>query len=128
MILDTERHLFIPELVKEFDMLYEDQNQKNMMEGKVKDTWGWNIKISMKITGISEDYKLLLNFNEWKYVDFIIFGSNTDYLAQLFNVSSDNKEKNKVKISSLQYQFHKDIDYIKGEIARISKMLETQMP
>ena len=128
MILDTERHLIIPELVKEFDMLYEDQNQKNMMEGKVKDTWGWNIQISMKITGISEDYKLLLNFNEWKYVDFIIFGSNTDYLAQLFNVSSDNKEKDKVQITSLPYQFHKDIDDIKGEIARISKMLETQRP
>lgn len=128
MILDTERHLIIPELVNEFDMLYEDQNQKNMMEGKVKDTWGWNIQISMKITGISEAYKLLLNFNEWKYVDFIIFGSNTDYLAQLFNVSSDNKEKDKVKISSLHYQFYQDIGYIKEEIARISKMLQTQRP
>ena len=107
MVLDTERHLIIPFLVKNYSMIYEDGNQKKMMDGPVKDTWGWHIRISTEISTNTEKYKLLLQFNESKFVDFFIFGHNTDYLAKMFNVSLQDNKNEFVKVSSIPYQLEK---------------------
>ena len=124
MILGTERHLIIPYLVSQYSMKYEDDNQRQMMEGPVKDSWGWNIKISMEIPGQSDTFKLLLNFNEWKYVEFIVYGSNTDYLAKMFNIPLENKNNESVKVSSIPYQLEEDKGNIEKEIVRICDLLK----
>lgn len=129
MILDTERHLIIPNLVEDFknyEMTYEDDRQKEMMNGPIKDTTGWSIKISMIIKAKSEkQYKLLLQFNEWKKVEFLIFGGNTDNLAQLFNVSPENKGADFVRVIQMPYQLKDCIDNIKKEIESICEKLES---
>jgi len=123
MVLDTERHLIIPYLVNNYSMTYEDDNQKKMMDGPVKDTWGWHVRISTDITTNSEKYKLLLHFNEWKFVDFFIFSNNTDYLVKMFDVSPENKSNDYVKVSSIPYQLEKNKDIIENEINRINNTL-----
>ena len=104
-------------------MTYEDDNQKKMMDGPVKDTWGWHVRISTDITTNSEKYKLLLHFNEWKFVDFFIFSNNTDYLVKMFDVSPENKSNDYVKVSSIPYQLEKNKDIIENEINRINNTL-----
>lgn len=124
MILDTERHLIIPELVNKYSMVYEDNNQKNMMEGPVKDTWGRSIRISMDINGISEKYKLLLQFNEYKKVEYLVYSSNTDLVAQKFNVSPENKSKDYVMVRERSYQFKANINEIEDIIDHITNILK----
>lgn len=121
IILDTERHLIIPNIIKKFTMEYEDINQKNMMQGPVKDAYGWNIDI-IRTDG---NYKMLLSFKEYKCVEFYIYGNNIKTLADTFNTPIENKQNDCIKISSIPYQSSSDQQKIEEEINRLSHILDT---
>ncbi len=125
MVLDTERHLIIPEIIEKYDMQYEDPNQENMMKSPIRDTSGWQIKISKEINGKSGKYKLLLNFNEWKYVDFLVYGNDIDKIANVFTVSIENKHKEYVKVKSQPYQFKAKLVEIESQMQHITSLLQT---
>ena len=124
MILDTERHLIIPDLIKRFNMKYENSDQEEEMNGSIKDTWGWQIKIYTEVSGKADKYKLLLNFNEWKVVDFLIYGKDLDQLAQVFNVPVENKQNEYIKVISLPYQLQSNIKEIEDEITKLESQLQ----
>ena len=124
LILNTERRLIIPELINDFSMKYEDEYHQATMEGPIKDVMDWKISISKEINVNSEKYKLLLKFTEWKNVMFYVYGSDTDYLAKKFDVSSENKTNDNVMVSIIECQLKdKSVDSIKNEINRICKIL-----
>lgn len=124
MILDTERHLIIPELVVKYSMKYDDKNQEEMINGPIKDTWGWHIRISKDIQTSNENYKLLLQFNEFKHVEFFVYGSNTNLLVIKFGVSPDNIREDCIKVSEIEYQLKNSIIRIEDELTRITKIME----
>lgn len=120
IILDTERHLIIPKLVKDYCMQYEDNNQKSMMEGNVHDSFGWAISIYKEI----DSYRLQLTFDEWKHVIFNVYGDIQE-IASHFSITDANAiNENYVKVSTQQYQLEKDIQSIKDEISRVEDELK----
>lgn len=123
IILDTERHLIIPSIVQNFNMDYVNSDQKSMIEGAVKDAWGWNIDISRIENCPSGNYTILLSFNEWKYVDFYAYGNDVDTLANTFGIPPENRQNDRVKVSSIPYQLFSDKQNIEDEINRISNIL-----
>lgn len=125
IILDTERHLIIPDIINQCSMTFENSDQMNMMQGSVADAWGWNIDISRKENGKTDEYKVLLSFNEWKYVDFYVYGKDIDKLTNKFSVPTENKQKDRVKVSSIPYQLKKDKQDIINEINRVSQILQS---
>ena len=126
IILDTERHLIIPELVKQYSLSYEDKNQQKMMEGPVKDSWGWDVFIYKK----NGDYKLQLSFNESKWVDFFVFGPDIDRIVQHFgnHVIHDAlvKTPEKVKVGEMKYGlFDNDYQPIKEKTDKLLALLNS---
>ena len=122
IILDTERHKIIPELIDNYKMEYDDVNQKNMMESNVKDSFGWAIFISKRI----DNYKLQLKFNEWKWVDFFVYGPEPNKIAALFGIEDLKRiEGKQVKVSWMQYCRYETIYDIKTEIDRILYIMKS---
>jgi hypothetical protein len=105
-------------------MKYENSDQEEEMNGSIKDTWGWQIKIYTEVSGKADKYKLLLNFNEWKVVDFLIYGKDLDQLAQVFNVPVENKQNEYIKVISLPYQLQSNIKEIEDEITKLKSQLQ----
>ncbi len=124
MILDTERHKIIPTLVTKYSMEYDEPNQKIMMEGPIKDSFGWDISISKQIVTQSDTFTLNLTFTTWKWLDFKIYGENIDDLALKFKVPIERKHKNHVQLSSIEYQEFDNIQIIEQEIESIIRQLE----
>lgn len=123
IVLSTERHLIIPQLLQKYPLNYENKNQLQMMQGPIKDTTGWDVRISMDVKGLSETYKLQLRFNEWKYADFFIYGSDTDKLSLAFNVAPENKNEKRVKVAAVPYQLMASIGNIENKIKAINNTL-----
>ena len=125
IVLDTERHLIIPELVKLYSLSYEDTNQQKMMEGPVEDSWGWDIVIQKKIGS----YKMKLSFGESKWLDFFVYGSDIDKIKNSFGdmVIKDDLVSNigKVKVGAMQYCLYKDINEIKDRINKVISIIES---
>ncbi|OUN76191.1 hypothetical protein B5G09_11060 [Alistipes sp. An54] len=116
IVLDTERHIIIPELISLLEFKYSDTNQAASMEGPMKDSWGWQIRIEKEILSGSERYILELNFDEWKHVNFFIYG-NIQRLSPFSKVWS--RVDGGVKVDSLPYQFYKDKQPILDKIREI---------
>ncbi len=110
IILDTERHLIIPDLVAKYNMQYDGKNQPEMIKGNVHDTFGWEIPISKNVG----NYRLHMVFGADKQINFFISGPDLPKVEQMFANSSN--DGNKVKILKMPYQFFKDIDEIKTNI------------
>ena len=123
IILDTERHLIIPNIVDKFNMNYVNSDQESMIKGAVKDAWGWDIDIRRIENCPSGNYTILLSFNEWKYVDFYVYGNDIDTLANTFNIPPENKQKDRIWVSNIPYQLLSDQQKIEDEINRISDIL-----
>ena len=118
IILDTERHLIIPELVAKYDMQYDGKNQPEMMNGDVHDSFGWEIPIS-KCVG---NYKLQMVFGADKQINFYISGPDLSKVEQRF--ANCSLENDKVKILKMPYQFFKDFNGITENVDDIIAKLD----
>lgn len=112
MILGTERHLIIPELVNEYNFDYDDPNQGAMMNSNIKDSFGWDISISKKIN----DFTVRLVFNTWKWLDIYIYSKDIDHLSEIFSVRAERKHKDYVQLDSVPYLMKEDIESIRKKI------------
>lgn len=124
MLLDTERDKIIPVLADKYHMEYDDSNQKKMMRSPIGDSFGWSISIKKQIECKSVRYNIKVTFNEWKWVDFYIYGQNIEQLASMFDVPVEKRYKDYIQLSPVQYCMLKDMQYIDEEIERIIKVLE----
>ena len=124
IVLDTERHLIIPSLIS-LGYSYSDKNQKSSMNGPMKDSWGWSIDVEKSITIGSDKYLLKLSFNEWKRVDFYVYGEDIQKLISTFRVDSNNIVDGGVKVFWLQYQFDKDKQPIIDKAAELERIIGT---
>ncbi len=125
MLLDTERDKIIPALVDKYHMEYDDPNQKKMMESPIKDSFGWRISIKRQIDCKSVRYNIIVTFNEWKWVDFYIYGPDTAELASKFDIHEVSRiHKDCIQLPSMPYCLLKDMQSIDEEIERIIKELQ----
>lgn len=124
IVLDTERHLIIPSLIS-LGYSYSDKNQESSMNGPMKDSWGWSIDVEKSITVGSEKYILKLNFNEWKWVDFYVYGKDIQKLISTFQVDSNNVVDGGVKVSWLQYRYDNDKQPILDKATELEKIVST---
>lgn len=115
LILDTERNIIISSLVKDYGFFYENKHQKETMEGSLNDAFGWRIKIVKDVNINDKNYTIVLDFNEYKSVDFYVKSNNISELERIFNIPR-NPINDSIELPSIQYQYDKDkqniIDYV----------------
>ena len=116
MVLDTERHIIIPKVVAKYDYKYSNKEQEGSLNSSVNDAWGWQIHLEKNITTPSGSWKLQLRFTEWKWLDFYIYGDDTDKICAAFNNNVLQIIDNEVKVCAIQYRYDKDIQIIFNEI------------
>ena len=124
MLLDTERDRIIPVLVEKYDMEYDDANQKKMMESPIGDSFGWSVSIKKRIECRSQSFDIKMTFNEWKRVDFYIYGQNVGQLVSRFKVPDEKIHKDYIQLSSVQYCMLKDMQNIDKKISHIIKVVQ----
>lgn len=124
MVLDTERHLIIPSLIEKYTMEYDDINQKKMIDSPIKDSFGWDISIKKQIEIDDETFTLVLTFNTWKWVDFYIYGKDTDLLAKKFSIPVERKHKEYVQTYSVEYKMFENMECIEEKIDNIIEKLK----
>ena len=118
IVLDTERHLIIPELINDMGFDFSDNNQKESMN-KMNDSYGWQIAIEKEIG----DYILKLVFNEYKKLVFYVKGNDNSIILNLFSLDNNMISNEGVEIDSVDYRYKKDIADIKNKIEEIEKKL-----
>ena len=128
LVLDTERHLIIQDFIKNQGFHFSDPNQEKAFRS-LGDSWGWRIGIEKDFTANDTTYRILLSFNEWKWVDFYVKvksqGKDNTSVAAAFQKSSDSIEYDGVKAGSIPYQFLKDKGSIEIELQRIETTIST---
>ena len=124
MLLDTERDKIIRDLVDKYQMDYDNSNQKKMMESPIHDSFGWSISINKQIEYKSVVYNIKVTFNEWKKVDFYIYGQDIEQLASCFGVPVERNHKDYIQISSVPYCMHKDMESIGEKLKGIITVLK----
>ena len=124
IVLDTERHLIIPDLINN-GFEYSDNNQKDAMNGPMKDSWGWQIRIKKSIETNTGTYELELNFNEYKFVEFSVYGKDIRHIVATLNVTQDKIVPDGVKLASVGYQFYKDRKPIFDKVREIETLIGT---
>jgi len=124
IVLDTERHLILPSLIK-LGYSYSDKNQESSMNGPMKDSWGWSINVEKTITNGSDRYLLKVEFNEWKWVNFYVYGDDIQKLISSLKVDSNNIVDGGVKVAWIQYQFEKDKQPILDKAAELERVIST---
>lgn len=125
LVLDTERHIFIPKIVDTYKFDYCDSNQKNCINGPMGDTWGWSISIEKKIQGVSGEYKLVITFNEGLWVDFFVYSNNLDSIMRQWTVPSDWVVAGGQKIEVMKYMLDKDIQPVMDKIEELENTIKT---
>ena len=105
-------------------MEYDDPNQEKMMNGDIKDSFGWSISIKNQIECKSLSCSIKMTFNEWKWVDFYIYGQNIEQLVSKFNVPVERRHKDYIQLSSIQYCLLEDIQNIEEKMDDIIKKLQ----
>lgn len=127
LVLDTERHLIIPEFINQ-GFHFSDPNQEKAFQS-MGDSWGWRIGIEKDFTANNTTYRIMLSFNEWKWVDFYVKVKSQDKdntsIAAAFQKSSDSIEYEGVKAGSIPYQFLKDKGSIEKELQRIETTISS---
>lgn len=86
LVLDTERHIIIPSLIKQYSFEYDDDSQKTQIDGPLQNYWGWGVDIYKNLSINGNEYRLDLYFNEYKQVEFYIYGLNVSAMETCFNV------------------------------------------
>ena len=124
MLLDTERDKIIPVLVEKYDMDVDDASQQKMMESPIGDSFGWSVSIKKRIECRSQSFDIKMTFNEWKWVDFYIYGQNVGQLVSRFNVPVEKIHKDYIQLRSVQYCMLKDMQNIDKEISHIIKVVQ----
>ena len=124
IVLDTERHIFIPKIVNKYGFDYCDNNQKNSINGPMKDSWGWSISIEKKIVGVSGKYTLSITFNEGLWVDFFVYGDNPNTIISQWNLASDRIVSGGGKVEVMTYLLDKDIQPIMDKIDELEKIIQ----
>lgn len=125
LVLDTERHQIIPSLINDYSFIYYDDNQRKQMDSPLHDYWGWSVDIYKTLKYNDKEYFLHLYFNEYKQVEFYVYGSNVSELENLFGVS-DNTIKDGIRLPEIKpYQFKNDKQEITNKIKEIETKLET---
>lgn len=123
LVLDTERHIIIPQLINNYSFEYNDNNQKSQIGSPLNDYWGWGVEIKKKLNFNGKEYYLHLNFNEYKQVKYYVYGSNISDLEICFGIS-DNTVKNGICIpETVPYQFASNIQVIIDKITQIETKL-----
>lgn len=122
IVLDTDRHLMIPMLVDKYSMTYCDRNQEKMIKGPVKDAFNWDIAIQKKYS----QFKIILTFNVWKWVDFDVYTSDVELLSRedILNIPIEKRHRDYVRVSSVSYGDKSKIGDIENELNRILSILE----
>lgn len=124
LVLDTERNKIIPQLINNYSFEYLDNNQKEQMEGSLKDCWGWSVEICKNLQYNGKDYSLHLVFNEYKEVKFYVYGSNVADLETCFGVK-DNTIENGICVQGVvSYQYEVEV-VIKAMINKIKEIENT---
>lgn len=124
IVLDTERHIFIPKIVNKYGFDYCDNNQKKSINGPMKDSWGWSISIEKKIVGVSGKYTLSITFNEGLWVDFFVYGDNPNTIISQWNLASDRIVSGGGKVEVMTYLLDKDIQPIMDKIDELEKIIQ----
>lgn len=125
LVLDTERHLIIPSLINDYSFAYYDDNQRKQIDGSLRDYWGWGVDIYKKLKYNDKEYSLHLYFNEYKQVEFYLYGSNILELETHFNISGNTIKDGICLPEKKPYQFEKDKQIIFDAITDIEKKLAT---
>lgn len=122
IVLDTDRHLMIPMLVDKYSMTYCDRNQEKMIKGPVKDAFNWDIAIQKKYS----QFKIILTFNVWKWVDFDVYTFDVELLSRedILNIPIEKRHRDYVRVSSVSYGDKSKIGDIENELNRILSILE----
>lgn len=119
IILDTERNIIIPSLVRKYSLRYVDNNQKEMLNGPIHDSWGWSIDLYRDFGTPDSEIRLVVSFRYNKVVDFYIYGKDVEMLAQEFEVPLHKKHEDYVQLESVSYQLMKDIKLIEDKIDKV---------
>ncbi len=127
LVLDTERHIIIPYLIKNHSFEYDDDKQKEQINSPLNDYWAWGVDIYKQLKYNNKEYYLHLYFNEYKQVVYYIYGPSVIDLERVFQIS-DNTIKDGICLpETVPYQFYKDMQPIIDKITEIEKNLSTLM-
>ena len=122
LVLDTERHLIIPDFVSRLGFVFVDKNQEQCMN-LIGDSWGWRIDIKKIITGESgTEYEFRVSFNEWKNACFYIYG-DVNLLIERFNLTANEIESGRVLVASIPYRYMNNKQPLEDKIKEVESKL-----
>ena len=123
LVLDTERHLIIPDFVNRLGFQFVNKDKESCFTW-LGDAWGWQIGITKKVLGQSGiDYEFRLIFDEWKNVNYYIYGPDIPFLMTHFQLSPDNVDSGRVKVATIAYRLEKDKQPLEEKIKEIEAQL-----
>lgn len=119
LVLDTERHLIIPDIIQKYGFSYKYDGHKQEIEGPLQDFWWWVVELLKDIYIEDVKYTIQIIFDEYKYCRFYVFSENVSRLEDLFGITQ-NTIKDGIKIpGSIQYQFYEGRQVIFDKIEEI---------
>ena len=125
LVLDTERHIIIPQLISDYSFEYNDNNQKKQIQSSLHDFWGWGVDIYKNLNYNGKEYSLHLYFNEFKQVKFYIFGLNVSEMESCFGITNNTVKDGICLPDSVPYQLDNNKQVIIDKISEIEKKLAT---
>ncbi len=125
LVLDTERHKIIPDLIKNYGFKYCDKNQQTQINSELKDYWGWIVEINKEIVIQEKKYKIHLCFNEYKQVAYYIYGEDRAALETYFGISNNTIKDGICLQEKTTYQYENNKQTIVNKINEIEKVLTT---
>lgn len=97
MLLDTERNIIIKKLFDQKRMVFDDDNERRLLESPVFDVWNWEVPMYKDlIDSHGTAYKIKIIFRLWEYeypsrcVEFQVIGLNTDLVIQTLQLQEGN--------------------------------------
>lgn len=125
LVLDTERHIIIPQLISDYSFEYNDNNQKQQIVSSLHDFWGWGVDIYKNLNYNGKEYSLHLYFNEFKQVKFYIFGLNVSEMESCFGITNNTVKDGICLPEIVPYQLDNDKQVIIDKISEIENKLAT---
>ena len=125
LVLDTERHIIIPSLIKDYSFVYDDDNQRKQIDSPLRDYWGWGVDIYKTLKYNDKEYFLHLYFNEYKQVEFYVYGSNVTDMELCFGITNNTVKDGICLPEIVPYQLDNDKQVIIDKITEIENKLAT---
>lgn len=132
MLLDTERNIIIKNLYDQKGMLFEDENERKLLESLVFDVWNWEIPMYKELVDKQgSPYKLRIVFRLWEYefptrcVEFQIIGSNIDSVIKMLQLNENEYSiiDGGISLHSIPYFKQDTYEPISKKIDTIEKSL-----